>query len=256
LRRNEWPEPVLTGVGNPLPHPSPLAFAAAELEQIARLFDTGSWLYGEQATKEGVLGFAGAATHVHLACHGSYALGDIAPHLQLAHAAKLSFVDITRQRPFAGSRLVVMSACQSAIADPRMSDEVIGLPSAIMAAGTPGVIATLWPVDDLSTALLMECFYTLHLRGDSRTGEGPMAPSRALCQAQRWLGTVTAAELHELFLNDANLRAAAEAVDGGSASRYPGAMAAMNAARFGLQEPDVRPFEDSYYWAPFIFVGE
>ncbi|MYV97249.1 CHAT domain-containing protein [Streptomyces sp. SID3343] len=256
LRRNDWPEPVLAGVGNPLPHPNPLAFAAAELEQIARLFANGSRLYGEQATKEAVLGLADTATHVHLACHGSYELGDFAPHLQFAHAAKLSFADITRQRPFAGSRLVVMSACQSAILDLRTSDEVIGLTSAILAAGTPGVIATLWPVDDLSTVLLMDRFYTLHLRGESRTGEGPMTPGRALCRAQRWLATVTAPELHELFLNDENLRVAAKAIDDGSTSRYPGAMAAMNAARFGLQEPNVRPFENSYYWAPFVFVGE
>ncbi|MGW4394050.1 CHAT domain-containing tetratricopeptide repeat protein [Amycolatopsis nivea] len=256
LRRTDWAEPVMAGVGNPLPHPSPLAFAAAELEQIARLFDRGSWLYGEQATKEAVLGLAGGATHIHLACHGSYSLGDVSPHLQLAHAEELSYTDITRQRPFAGSRLAVMSACQSAVVNPRAPDEVTGLTAAIMAGGTPGVIATLWPVDDLSTALLMDRFYTLHLRGDAQTGEGPMAPSRALCRAQRWLAAVTAAELHEYFLGDENLRAAAEAIDGDSTSRYPAAMAAMNAARFGLRDPGSRPFENSYYWAPFVFVGE
>ena len=149
----------------------------------------------------------------------------------------------------------MLSACQTAITSLKGGpDEVVGLPTGIISAGTPGVIGTLWAVDDLSTTLLMERFYSFHLRGDPRTGEGPMAPSRALGRAQRWLARVTAAELHEYFLSDDTLRQVAH--DLGSGSRYPGAVAAMNAVRFGLDEPDTRPFANSYYWAPFVFVGE
>lgn len=257
--RRHWDVPALVGVGNPLPHPAPLRFASLELGRIAPLFATSTTLYEEQATKAQAVQAASEATYVHLACHG--ALEFLGPHptLQLADSEELTLKEIARERPFAGARLVVLSACQSAVNSHKGSDEVVGLPTAIMSAGTPGVIGTLWPVDDLSTTLLMERFYTLHLRGDERTGEGPMPPSRALARAQLWLATVTCAELHERFLREAELLDA-DQPDGGlpEPDRGPSlaTTAAASATRFGLDDPAARPFSNSFYWAPFVFMGE
>jgi hypothetical protein len=41
----------------------------------------------------------------------------------------------------------------------RLPDEAIGLPSALLGAGTAAVLGTLWPVDNLSTALLLSLYY-------------------------------------------------------------------------------------------------
>jgi hypothetical protein len=30
---------------------------------------------------------------------------------------------------------------------------------------------------------------------------------------------------------------------------------AAGLSRFALEEPESRPFEDPYHWAPFVFVG-
>ena len=40
---------------------------------------------------------------------------------------------------------------------------MIGLPAGFLQAGVPGVVATLWPVNDRSTAVLVAEFYRLLL---------------------------------------------------------------------------------------------
>src|ERR1044071_3852108 len=51
--------------------------------------------------------------------------------------------------------LVALSACESGVNEHRPGDELIGLTRAWIYAGTPSVLATLWPVNDLSSQLLM-----------------------------------------------------------------------------------------------------
>ena len=69
-----------------------------------------------------------------------------------------------------------LSAYETQIDDLSAGDEVVGLTRALIFAGTPSVIASLWPVDDKSSTLLMERFYT-HLRAG-------MGKAEALRQAQ------------------------------------------------------------------------
>jgi hypothetical protein len=71
---------------------------------------------------------------------------------------------------------VVLSACETQVGTLSIGDDVVGLTRAFFFAGTPSVIASLWPVDDQSTSLLMERFYT-HLRAG-------MGKAAALRQAQ------------------------------------------------------------------------
>ena len=59
-------------------------------------------------------------------------------------------------------------------------DEIVGLNRALLYAGTPTVIASLWSVDDRSTALLMQKFYT-YLKDEG------MGKAEALQKAQSWL---------------------------------------------------------------------
>ncbi len=57
------------------------------------------------------------------------------------------------------ARLVVLSACQSGKGKMERAEGVIGLTRAMMYAGTPAVVASLWDVDDQATRQLMVRFY-------------------------------------------------------------------------------------------------
>lgn len=80
------------------------------------------------------------------------------------------------------AELVVLSACQTAlgsgsIADVPAGDDWVGLTRAFLHAGAGRVLATLWQVDDRSTALVMERFYREYARDADAV--------RALSVAQR-----------------------------------------------------------------------
>jgi CHAT domain-containing protein len=246
----------LAGVGNPQPGPKPLPYARAELEEVAAFFAGESHpLYEETATKVALLEALPGASHVHLACHGLFDLENpLNSHVQLANREPLTLREIMEEEIFATAQLVALSACQSAITEFRhLPDEVIGLPAGLVQAGVPGVVGTLWPVEDLSTALVMVRFYEYYLRGDPATGEGPMSPARALRRAQYWLRTVTAGELLDYFQQHKALHEARRRAE---RKRMPEAVAAEGVVRFALEDAEARPFADSpYHWAPFIFVG-
>lgn len=251
----EWPPPTFAGLANPRPRSAPLVYAEHEVRRIGALFLQSEVRVGAAATREAALSAFRHASHVHLACHGSYQLGDYSPYLELEEGAELTLADLLRERPFAAARLVTLSACQTAIPSTAAtrSADVDGLPSALLATGIPAVIATLWPVDDLSTTLLMERFYLYHLYGDPAANDGPQPPHRALSRAQRWLAHVTAGELTLFFDQQPSLRRDIETLPSGP--RYPAATAARNALRFGVMDSAHRPFKESWFWAPFVLLG-
>lgn len=256
---------VLVGVGNPLPHPQPLSFARAELAEVASFFsmDANNALYETAATKARLLELLPGATHVHLACHGSFeADSPLNSRLELApppgaaagdEQGNLRLGELLGQAWFETSRLVVLSACQTAITDyKQLPDEAIGLPAGLLQAGVPGVVGTLWAVNDLSMTLVMAKFYELHRRGDGMTG--PMAPVHALRQAQLWLREVTAGALAAHFEERRQL---AEASPGTTGTGMRLEEAALGVLQFGLEPPECRPFaERPYFWAPLVYIGE
>lgn len=86
------------------------------------------------------------------------------------------------------ANLVVLSACQTGVssgtvADVPPGDDWVGLVRTFLFAGASNVVATLWPVEDQSTAVLMEAFY--------RRLETRVSPGEALVEAQRALARAT-----------------------------------------------------------------
>lgn len=82
------------------------------------------------------------------------------------------------------ARLVVLSACQTALAsgalaDVPSGDDWIGLVRAFLFAGSDNVLATLWPVRDNASALVMRSFYE-EARGRSFTEALALAQRRAI----------------------------------------------------------------------------
>ena len=245
--------PVLAGVGNPLPSSQPLHYAGAEVREIARYFlgSATHTLLEENATKVALRNAVGPANHVHLSCHGMYNPAEVlASGLKLSDGI-LTLRDILDESTFAGVRLVGASACQTAITDmSRLPDEVVGLPAGFLMSGAAGVLGTLWSVNDLSTALLMERFYGYYMKGDGVANrEGPLTPAVALSRAQRWLANVTAQELEAYFRDHPAFVSPIRAC-GPTVFRTR-----KNSVQTVLGPPDRKPFAHPYYWASFVLVG-
>ena len=76
-----------------------------------------------------------------------------------------------------GTRLVVLSACETGLGDLREGEGVYGLRRAFFLAGARALLTTLWPVDDYVTRRFMTRFYELYLAGTP--------PRQALRRVQR-----------------------------------------------------------------------
>jgi len=86
-------------------------------------------------------------------------------------------------------RLAVVSACQSGHYDTALSpDEFLGLPGGFLQAGAACVVASLWKVDDVATAVLMMRFYELLNPGPDSASQAPLA---ALREARLWMRNLT-----------------------------------------------------------------
>jgi CHAT domain-containing protein len=222
-----------------------LPFALAEGTQVAGLFDTGKAhvLFGAEATADAVMNQAAMAGYVHFACRGFYRWDDpMQSGLVLANREPLTLAEILGQLNLESTRLVTLAACETGVTEIRHSpDEYLGLPAGFLHAGAPAVVSTLWAVNDLSTMLLMERFYHLHLN------EGLAIPD-ALRKAQIWLRNVTAAELTKRFAEEEEVALAGNA-------RMPIETASELFARFAALDPADRLFAHPFYWAAFTFSG-
>jgi CHAT domain-containing protein len=97
-----------------------------------------------------------------------------------------------------GAALLLLTACESAIADTDdPTGEQLGLPSAILAAGGSTVIGSLWLVEDLATALLVRQLFIEMTGGRSRSVN--VSAGLALWRAQRWLRDLTRCGFDELL---------------------------------------------------------
>jgi CHAT domain-containing protein len=181
-----------------------LAHSRQEARAVAQRFATEP-LLGPGATKARLLAELAGKDLIHLACHGRFDTGRagdsavlLAPEA-IARDGELTVEDIFQLR--LDANLVTLSACQSGVSDTRPGDELIGLSRAVLYAGAPSIVVSLWEVDDLSTSLLMNHFY-------DRLRDGA-ALAEALRDAQLRLAALTTRELvehceRELALGRAN----------------------------------------------------
>ena len=172
---------------------------------------------------------------VHIASHFHFQPGDeTKSFLQLGDGGHWSLADVkTSVNLFGGVQLLTLSACNTGLGD---GAEVEGFGTLVERQGAKAVIASLWPVEDQSTSLLMQELYRIR---ESSRGETKL---EALRQAQL-----------ELLRGGVNAPPAGE-----RGRRNTGGVPAATAAP--PQTPRFRaapgaPFSHPFYWAPFFLMG-
>jgi CHAT domain-containing protein len=155
----------ILAVGNPRLKDAGLSlkFAEEEIKAICKDFPHKAVLTGTQALESvfrqkdiidiGV---------IHIAAHGEFNVQDPLKSALLLvgddqYDGNLETFEIYSLTM--NPRLVVLSACESGIGEIENGDEVQSLNRAFLYAGAGSVVASLWNVNDLVTAVLMEQFY-------------------------------------------------------------------------------------------------
>ena len=184
--RERVTDPAPAGVLAFAPRAMLLPGSATEVAAIGRIFGSRARvLVGSAASELAFRELAPSQGIVHLATFGVlnkdnplFSFVELAPHGDDDGRLEVHEVFGLTLR----SQLVVLSACRTALGagalgDVPEGDDWVGLVRAFLYAGAGNVMATLWPVEDRSTAQLVEKFYT-----DLAAGR-PAA--EALAEAQR-----------------------------------------------------------------------
>jgi CHAT domain-containing protein len=210
-----------------------LQYAESEARGVARLMNGVAWT-GPAPKRDHLLTASPHARWIHIAGHAVYN-----PHDPLASALQLGVDDSLSARLIIAelelkADLVTLSACTTGVSSVVPGDELLGLQRALLYAGAPTVVCTLWEAHDLAALLVMEQFYA-HL-GSGRS------PAAALRDAQ-------------VAVRDMSGRAVVETLERWQ-QHFPEEASIIDPLLpvFSAQ-PDVQPFADPFYWAPFMLIG-
>ena len=174
---------------------------------------------------------------VHIASHFSLSSRDTNSFLLLGDGSHLSVAQIkTDPAFFQGVDLLTLSACNTAI-DVKSTNgkEVEGFGALAQRLGARSVLASLWPVADASTPVLMREFYRL------RRANPKLSKASGLRQAQMELLT-------------------GKVLASAPPSKTNRAQRAKNAGATNIDLPlftadPKAPYAHPYYWAPFVLIG-
>jgi len=145
-----------------------------ECREISKLFPT-QLLVGYNATKQSFIDFAPSYDVIHLSTHGIPSPNN-GQTLMLAFNTNdgenvrdgfLSMYDILNLH--LKSKLVVLSACRSALGTINKSEGNINLSRAFNQAGAQSVLVSLWDLSDYSSSMIMPSFYKYLKQGYNAT---------------------------------------------------------------------------------------
>jgi CHAT domain-containing protein len=157
---------------------SRLPHAAVEADYVASLFPQSKTLVDERATLAALGSHASDADVIHFACHGEFR-GD-SPMFSALRLADGPLSVEAAQRLELHADIVVLSACETGLAEAAHGDEMVGLVRAFLVAGSARVLASLWPVGDRIALQFMTSFYAA-----LRAGTSPSAALRLAQEALR-----------------------------------------------------------------------
>ena len=161
------------------------------------------------------------------ACHGVFEPDDPAAS-RLHIAGGLSLRQLFESAALPNCRSVTLAACSSGVARAEIASEAVGIANVFLGAGARTVVGSLWEVNELATAMLLEWYFIGITRG--------LSPAVALNAAQR--------ELSRTPVDD--VRAWLERHFPHRAERLGRVL-----ARYGDA-----PFAAPVHWAGFVATGE
>ncbi|MBC8507683.1 MAG: CHAT domain-containing protein [Chloroflexi bacterium] len=235
LQKRKNKSALIIGVGTYSCLPN-LPNSPLEARMIASHFEKEIPLIDSDATIDAIMEGSNQVAYFHLSCHGNFAWGEnpLESSLYLADGERITLAHIISRMNFDQCRLVTLSACETGVSGQEIPDEFIGLPAGFIQAGSGAVLSSLWAVDDLSTALLMERFYCSHL-------DNGMTMSASLRQSQIWLKNANREDLVDVIKKSNNI---------------PNGDKRISAIELIRRwKPEEKPFEHPFYWAPFNLTG-
>jgi CHAT domain-containing protein len=208
-----------------------LEFAELEAREVKAAYPESSIYIRKEATEEKSKTLSAEHDILHFATHAK--LNEDDPLSSAVLLAKEDKEDGRLEvREIFGmdlkANLVVLSGCETGLGKLSTGDELVGLTRAFIYAGTPSVVASLWSVDDSSTAHLMASFYR-----NLKT----MSKVEALRQAQL-----------ELIRGEGRSDLLARRGVGGIGKLGEGVSESQDRISVSTSHP--------YFWAPFILVGD
>ncbi len=190
----------------------PLLHADEEAATVARLFPDTTVLLHRDATKQSLREAHGPRL-LHIGTHGYFeptvcmtdprraseaqtkALGNPLLHSGIAlaganacasgHDEGLLTAFEASGLDLYGTKLVVLSACQTGVGDATAGDGVYGLRRALVLAGAETQVMSLWPVDGAATDDLMKAYYGALAKGGRRS-ESMRGVQLAMLHDKRW----------------------------------------------------------------------
>ncbi len=217
-----------------------LQFTLGAAERITRQVGSAT-LTGSAATHQAMLDRAG---QYRVVCFLGHAYFDqrypMSSRLQLVDGS-LRASEILRELRLQAD-LVILSACETGRSQVLRGDEILGLSRAMLYAGTPSLLVTLWPVHEIPTRLLVEKFV------EQLTAAAHFDPALVLAAMQRWLAALTCEEAHALMANWDNLS-------------EPEARSHLTRL-WQLTHPGETPqaqdrvFAHPFFWSPYILIGD
>lgn len=214
-----------------------LRYTEEEALAVAALTGGEAWI-GAQPKKMRLFATAKNYRMLHFSCHGAFdPAAPLNSVLELAEHEVLTAQEVIDHLRLSGA-LVTLSACASGLSRVRRGDELYGLVRAFMIAGATALVVTQWRVDERAAYLLVSRFYELLREGHD--------PATALHRAQWHLRTLKAEELQQTLTTLLAGRASLPSALRADLSHWQ--------AQLQIQPAESQPFDEPYYWAPFILI--
>lgn len=168
----------------------PLPRVASESLAVGAQFTEQRTVRPSPATVANVMAAMNGCAIWHFACHGRHDPDEPLDSYLLLSDGRLTLRTIFA-RPAGRQRLAVLSACESAMPDGTLLDEVVSFPSALLQVGVAGVVSSQTVVGDDAAMLLTLRFFERYCHG--------LIPARALAEAQSWLRRATNDQIYTAF---------------------------------------------------------
>jgi len=200
-----------------------LPYAESEVVRLSEQMPNVDVLPTADFTPEALNLRLGSYEILHLATHGAFVSGQPEESfIVFGDESRLNLTQIEQQWKLPNADLVVLSACETAVGSDELGTgvEILGLGFQIQQAGAKATLASLWPVSDGGTQVLMTAFYSALAAGKTKA---------------------EALQLAQLALITGNSDAVGLPRGGFVLDDIPDEVVS------GLAHP--------HYWAPFILIG-